>query len=1253
MKRHKKHKTILLLTIFVVFFVMLQTTPAVKAESGRMQLIGGYGSFSWTAEQSADGSSIDWTLTVTETGSAPRTRAYMAIHIPEDYEPIALEDILATGATSSNLREMGNGRDFYYYHNLRDSGNYSITMSFTTILTEEAKNNSTTLSMDVWPAVLVGTESTSNPISFQGPVNTAAKIIPNANSHSMPPDDLLPAPIAVANTYRPVTAVLNLSTQDGSPLPDNIYVELLSAADPTKVYPVPPATVPSGEPGASVTIPNLPLAEYKLHMYGSGLDNYYPTPPVTYDFATSGQVIEHNLVLEPIPANSLAVKVRDGLNKDLLEGVSVTLMLGESVIANAVTDASGGVVFYDLPAERYHLVLERTGYLPVTTGQMEPGNTHMNLHMLPDSGTEGVCTMTATNNGDGTITWRVIYNEEERYYALGYDMTFKPSPGLGEPIYLNGFTYNGITGNYRRYQAAGRASHTIEFITPIIDDSYDIYSATAQLYRGLDIFGNLAGESIISVPITRLRTINPVYTTSTLVSGTASANSVIHVWDVNGTLLGRAQTDAAGYYVVSIPPQPVNALLTVQARYNNQMDTKTTRVLPAVFDPDHVVDWEICQEADLYLDEGTPLDLSQLQVCLYDIYGTTQVVSFADFAQYGITTNHAQGALLPVGPFTLTLQKAGLSDIQRQGYINPMGMGNPINYTTDDTGTYPTIYAEGDHLRNYDGPTGGADYPDAFLSKKVAAGNVAGAFSIDLMVRGQTLNGEPTIVNGIVTDPMGEMVDPDLGTDGTFDYADIVLKASDGSYLGADGMIYDDRGQPVADSLLSGVQLSYDAEQRTFILNGLQLGDQQWVQLSYRLHLRTEDSRYEGNFYYQTNRRTTLQLNGDLPNAGLRYFPIPSVQGDAISVEKSWLDTDLTNIDHVTLDIYRGNESAPVLAGVQVFKNDNWIKELKGLAPYNNQGEPYIYTAMETAIGDTPGTEGFDVSYRYANNKLSVTNRNIIPKHTVLNVCKVDRLHPSKTLIGANFTLYDANTNQPVEDKNTGVGGVATFTFEEAGTYYLQETNAPPGYSGTSKNIGPIVTDGSSELEVAGDPDGDWVVYADNPTQTDPTVVRVFNDKHYPLAFLKVDDNHNPIATNEVIFEVFHLEDTYEDLYGKLQVKADAVPVSAVQTYYGRARTDDIFVPGRTYAIREAKYPNGYVGLMDVLLVELSLVDGEPVWSVVEPHDNLKIIDNGVVEVLNRRAQFPKTGGIGSAVFVVIGVIIAVGAWRLKKKKPQ
>ncbi len=1236
-------KPIIFPIIFMIFFVMLLTAPAVQAQSGGTQLVGGYGNFLWSGAQSADGSYIDWTLKVIETGSVANTRAYMALHIPEDYEPVTLADFQTEGFT--RIGEVGNGRDFYYYHRVRDIGNYTETLRFRTYLTKAAMTNNPTLTLDVWPAVIVGKESTTTPVTFQGAVNKAQMIIPESALIGMPPADLQKAPIAMPNTYESGTAVINLSTADGTPLPDNIHVELVSTADHTKVYPVPAALVPSGQATATVTVTDLLITEYKLHIYGSGLESYYPLPPATLNFTTSGQVIEQNLVLEATPVNSLTVKVSDAINQDLLEGVTVTLMSGDTPVAAGVTGTSGTYAFYDITPDRYHLVLEHTGYLPVTTGTFEPGTTHVNLHMLPNQQAEGLCSITGTRNEDNTITWRVTYNESRDY--LDYTMVFAPSPGLGPPVYDNNFNYEVDTGEYWRIQS-GRDPQIFEFITPIVDDTYDHYCVAAQL----KVINDVRAEAVLSFPYTRLRTVNPVNTTSTMVSGTASTNALIEVRDVNGNLLGYTQTDAAGYYMVNIPSQPADKLLIVTARYNNQAETKTVRVLPAPFDLNNVVAWEICRDANLYLDEGTPLDLTELQVCLEDGNGTTLTVNFADFETYGITYNPAQGATLPPGAFTLTLQKAVLPELTSPGYVNPAGLGNPVAYTTDTTGTYPTAYTEGDHLRNYNDPAGGVDYPDAFLSKTAAPGNVPGAFSINLRLQGKTENEEATVVNGKVNDPMGNMVTPDFGTDGSFDYGDIKLAASDGTHLGVDGNIYDGHNMPVTDSLLSGVQLTYNEAARSFEIVGLHLGDGQWADLGYRVHLRTEDPRYEGNYYYQTNGTTTLQPKGDVPESGLRYFPIPSVKGDTVTIEKIWEETDTTLIDHVTVDIYRSNETTPVLTDVQILKSESWTKELKNLAPYNNRGESLIYTAMETAVGDTPNTDGFDVSYSYANNKITVLNRNLIPKHAEFRLRKVDRKNPGTTLVGAKFTLYDATTDQPVEDKSTYVGGVVTFTFEEAGTYYLKETGAPPGYGGTDKSIGPITTDGDTVIQVGSDPDTvrDWVVYPANSVPGQPLEVVVYNDKYYSLTFLKVDDTHTPIINDDAIFEVYNVADTQEDLFGNFQIKEGALPLNTVPTYYGQAKTDDIFVPGQRYAFREAKFPNGYVGLKDVVLADLALVNNEPVWNLVEPNDSIRIIDGNVAEVLNRRASFPKTGGIGSVLFVVTGALFAYGAWRLKKK---
>lgn len=129
-----------------------------------------------------------------------------------------------------------------------------------------------------------------------------------------------------------------------------------------------------------------------------------------------------------------------------------------------------------------------------------------------------------------------------------------------------------------------------------------------------------------------------------------------------------------------------------------------------------------------------------------------------------------------------------------------------------------------------------------------------------------------TVSSGTVTDPMGDMVDLDVGSDGVFSADDYVLTSS-------------------SPGLLTGATVSYDADSRQISINGLTLGEFEWVNLSYKVKLRIPDQDYQGDFYYQTNGRTTLNPSSSQP-AILRDFSIPSVKGPRMkgSIEITKID---------------------------------------------------------------------------------------------------------------------------------------------------------------------------------------------------------------------------------------------------------------------------------------------------------------------------------------------------------------------------
>ena len=126
-----------------------------------------------------------------------------------------------------------------------------------------------------------------------------------------------------------------------------------------------------------------------------------------------------------------------------------------------------------------------------------------------------------------------------------------------------------------------------------------------------------------------------------------------------------------------------------------------------------------------------------------------------------------------------------------------------------------------------------------------------------------------TVVNGSVSDPMGDMVDLNLNAnlDGNKFYK---LTASN-------------------PSLLNGVDVKYDKTTREISMTGLTLSKNEWVNLRYKVNLRTEDPQYKGDFFYPTNGPTTLTPNNSNPTTK-RDFPVPSVKANTIdvNVQKLW-----------------------------------------------------------------------------------------------------------------------------------------------------------------------------------------------------------------------------------------------------------------------------------------------------------------------------------------------------------------------------
>lgn len=128
-----------------------------------------------------------------------------------------------------------------------------------------------------------------------------------------------------------------------------------------------------------------------------------------------------------------------------------------------------------------------------------------------------------------------------------------------------------------------------------------------------------------------------------------------------------------------------------------------------------------------------------------------------------------------------------------------------------------------------------------------------------------------SIENGTITDPMGELIDLQLGTDGRFDPADYTLTANDGSRLENGQAV----GGPQNDGgLLKNAKVLYDTTEKRIRVTGLYLGTDEKVTLTYNVRLNDE---FVSNKFYDTNGRTTLHPK-EVEQNTVRDFPIPKIR---------------------------------------------------------------------------------------------------------------------------------------------------------------------------------------------------------------------------------------------------------------------------------------------------------------------------------------------------------------------------------------
>lgn len=362
-----------------------------------------------------------------------------------------------------------------------------------------------------------------------------------------------------------------------------------------------------------------------------------------------------------------------------------------------------------------------------------------------------------------------------------------------------------------------------------------------------------------------------------------------------------------------------------------------------------------------------------------------------------------------------------------------------------------------------------------------------------------------SINDGTVIDPMGDMVY--IVKNGEFNNKDYKLTASN-------------------NKLLEGVKVVYNEKNRHIILTGLNLGENEWVELKYKVRLNTSNSDFNDDFWYQANKRTVLNPNSKEPNI-FRDFVIPSVSGKKPSIE-----VKLKKIS---------SETSKPLANSE-FELYNSINEKLGSFTTKENGEVSLgyLPEGEYKLKEITPPKGYILSKDFINFKINngkaIQDGNEVEFITVSN--KVNSICIKKTddakleadakfLSGAKFELNKANDKnfKPLV-KETDDKGEIEFNEIEPGIYYLKEVLAPNGYEQIKEDIGPIVVDNTGVVTIP------WDKLKSNYVEkwNNQEIIRIKNKKLKSAVYIdKVDAINQGIKLSGAKFSLYTNDENYKN----------------------------------------------------------------------------------------------------------------------------
>ncbi|HAT4104268.1 TPA: VWA domain-containing protein [Clostridium perfringens] len=473
-----------------------------------------------------------------------------------------------------------------------------------------------------------------------------------------------------------------------------------------------------------------------------------------------------------------------------------------------------------------------------------------------------------------------------------------------------------------------------------------------------------------------------------------------------------------------------------------------------------------------------------------------------------------------------------------------------------------------------------------------------------------------SINNGTVIDPMGDMVD--IIKSGEFSDKDYKLTASN-------------------NKLLEGVKVGYNEKNRQIVLTGLNLGENEWVELNYKVRLNTSNPDFNGDFWYQANKRTVLNPNNKEPNV-FRDFVIPSVTGKRPSIE-----VKLKKIS---------SETSKPLANSE-FELYNSINEKLGSFTTKENGEVSLGYLQEGdyKLKEINPPKGYILSKDFINFKVkngkAIQDENEVEFITVSNTPNSIRIKKTddsklesdaKFLSGAKFELNKVNDKnfKPLV-KETDDKGEIEFKEIEPGTYYLKEVLAPNGYEQIKEDIGPIVVDNTGVVTIP------WDKLKSNDVEkwNNQEIIRIKNKKLKSAIYIDKVDAINPeIKLSGAKFSLYTNDENYKNNKKLVRNGINYYLISEKSSNdKGRLEWENLNSGEEyKYLIQETEAPKGYTVSGKEILFHfkdnIALIDNENDVKA------LASINGQVISIKNAKIyKLPSSGGIGVYPFLLIGTL--------------